>query len=252
MIFGIIGAMKPEVNAFLASLEQREDVVQSGFTFHKGLIHGQRVVLMQSGLGKVSASVATTVLIEYFKPDVVINTGSAGGLDSDLNIGDVVISEQVRHHDVDFRVFGFEMGQVYDMPPAYTADAKLIQAAKSAIRALTFADTDNQHQHPVQSKTGLICTGEAFISAPETIAAIKQHFPDVLAVEMEGAAIAQTCFLLKVPFVVIRSLSDIAGKENHVDFETYLVKASENSATMVLAIIDQIANTSLSSFGHDC
>jgi adenosylhomocysteine nucleosidase len=245
MIFGIIGAMQPEVSALLTSLEQREDVTQSGFTFHKGLIHGQPVVLMQSGLGKVSASVATTILIEYFKPDVVINTGSAGGLDPSLNIGDVVISEQVRHHDVDFRVFGFEMGQVYDMPPAYTADAQLIQAAKSAISSLTFTDADAgaENQHPVQSKTGLICTGEAFISEPETIANIKQFFPNVLAVEMEGAAIAQTCFLLKVPFVIIRSLSDIAGKENHVAFETYLVKASENSAKMVLAIIDKMAKT---------
>lgn len=235
--FGIIGAMEPEVNAVLAFLENREDTHHLGFTFHQGTFSGQPTVIMRSGLGKVSASVATTLMIERFHPKKVINMGSAGGLDPSLRVGDIVISEQVRHHDVDFRPFGFEMGQVYDMPADYSADAELIEAAKAALEDLTFLDQNAVDEHPVTGKIGLVCTGEAFISKQEYLDAIKTHFPSALAVEMEGAAIAQTCFLLKTPFVVVRSLSDIAGKDNVLDFETYLAKASDNSASMIRNMI---------------
>ena len=152
-----------------------------------------------------------------------------------MNVGDIVISTEVRHHDVDVTAFGYEMGQVPQMPPAFTAHPKLISAAEQSIQALGFC----------QTKKGLIATGDSFICDPARIAVIRQQFPTMLAVEMEGAAIAQVCHMLKTPFVVIRSLSDIAGKESPQSFEAYLEVASKNSSAMVLELLQRLNGVTL-------
>ncbi len=234
-LIGIIGAMEPEV-ALLRQQIQHVSSTQSGsYTFYRGTLEGVNVVLVQSGIGKVAAAVATTLLIEQFKPDAVINTGSAGGFDPQLNVGDVVISTEVRHHDVDVTAFGYEMGQVPQMPAAFSAHPALISAAEQSIQALGFC----------QTKTGLIATGDSFICDPARIAMIRQQFPAMLAVEMEGAAIAQVCHMLATPFVVIRSLSDIAGKESPQSFEAYLDVASKHSSAMVLELLKRLVAVAL-------
>ena len=190
---------------------------------------------MQSGIGKVASTIATTLLIDNFKPDCVINTGSAGGFDPSLNVGDMVISSEVRHHDVDVTAFGYEIGQVPQMPAGFAAHPKLVEAAEQTIAQIS----------EVKTLVGLICTGDSFMCDPVRIEKARNDFPTMLAVEMEGASIAQTCFALNTPFVVIRSMSDIAGKESPQSFEEYLETASINSSKMVVALLEKLTAVTL-------
>ena len=168
--------------------------------------------------------------------DCIINTGSAGGFEQSLNVGDVVISSEVRHHDVDVTAFGYEFGQVPQMPPAFIANNILVENAEKAIAGMSKG---------IKTMVGQICTGDSFMCDPVRIEKTREQFPLMLAVEMEGAAIAQVCHQLDTPFVVIRSLSDIAGKESPESFESYLVKASENSSEMVIALLNNLKQVTL-------
>ncbi|MBU1309040.1 MAG: 5'-methylthioadenosine/S-adenosylhomocysteine nucleosidase [Gammaproteobacteria bacterium] len=234
-LIGIIGAMEPEVALLRQQINEVSTTELGGYTFYSGKLSGMSVVLVQSGIGKVASALATALLIQQFKPDAIINTGSAGGFDPELEVGDVVISTEVRHHDVDVTAFGYEIGQVPQMPAAFSAHPALVAAAEQSIQALGYCKT----------KKGLIATGDSFICDPARIAVIRQQFPTMLAVEMEGAAIAQVCFMLKTPFVVIRSLSDIAGKESPQSFEAYLEVASKHSSAMVQQLLTRLASVAL-------
>jgi adenosylhomocysteine nucleosidase len=234
-LIGIIGAMEPEVALLRQQINNVTSTALGSYTFYSGTLAGMSVVLVQSGIGKVASALATALLIQHFKPDAVINTGSAGGFDPELNVGDIVISTDVCHHDVDVTAFGYTMGQVPQMPPTFTAHPALVNAAELSIQALGFC----------QTKKGLIATGDSFICDPARIAVIRQQFPTMLAVEMEGAAIAQVCHMLQTPFVVIRSLSDIAGKESPQSFEAYLAVASKNSSAMVLELLQRLSHVAL-------
>ena len=234
-LIGIIGAMEPEVALLRQQINNINTTELGGYTFYSGTLAGVNVVLVQSGIGKVASALATALLIQHFKPDAVINTGSAGGFDPELNVGDVVIGTEVCHHDVDVTAFGYVMGQVPQMPATFTAHPLLVNAAEQSVKALGFC----------QTKKGLIATGDSFICDPTRIATIRANFPTMLAVEMEGAAIAQVCHMLKTPFVVIRSLSDIAGKESPQSFEAYLEVASKNSSAMVLELLARLTPVSL-------
>ena len=230
MQVGIIGAMAPEVAILRDRIDNPRNHQVAGFEFISGQLEGRDVVLVQSGIGKVAAAVATTLMIARFNPDAVINTGSAGGLDAGLAVGDIVISSELRHHDVDVTAFGYEYGQVPNMPPAFKADPVLLEKAVAAANEVGGA----------RVVTGLITTGDSFMCDPERIAAMQERFPGVKACEMEGAAIAQCCYQLNVPMVVIRSLSDIAGKASPMSFEAYLEKASRHSSAMVMALLKRL------------
>ena len=231
MKIGIIGAMEPEVAILREQINNRETITVAGCEFYSGELAGHQVILTRSGIGKVAASIATTILLERFAPDCVINTGSAGGFDPELHVGDVVISNDVRHHDVDVTAFGYEPGQLPQQPAAFASDRKLIEVAEKVM-----------HQFPdLQSRVGLICTGDQFMCDPQRIAQLRQTFPTMMAVEMEAAAIAQVCHQFKVPFVVIRSLSDIAGTESPSTFEEYLEVAAKNSSAMIVAMLYQLS-----------
>ncbi|MBU1438966.1 MAG: 5'-methylthioadenosine/S-adenosylhomocysteine nucleosidase [Gammaproteobacteria bacterium] len=234
-LVGIIGAMEQEVALLKQQLTNATTSTIANFEFYSGQLQGVDVVLVQSGIGKVTAAVATTLLIHQFQPDCVINTGSAGGFDEELAVGDIVISSEVRHHDVDVTAFGYEPGQVPRLPAAFIAHPELIAAAEQSITKLGFCRT----------KKGLITTGDVFMCDPERIAKTRATFPTMLAVEMEGAAIAQACYQLNTPFVVIRSLSDIAGKESPTSFEAYLEVASRNSSAMVVELLDKLSQIQL-------
>ncbi|BCB70120.1 MULTISPECIES: 5'-methylthioadenosine/S-adenosylhomocysteine nucleosidase [Halomonadaceae] len=231
---GIIGAMAQEVNILAGQLDNAERYEHAGFVFHTGTRHGLEVIILQSGIGKVNAAVGTAILLERHQPDAIINTGSAGGFATDLAIGDVIISDEVRHHDVDAVVFGYELGQVPGMPAAYHADSRLRDIARGAIAALG----------EVNVREGMIATGDAFMADPERVATTRAQFPTMLAVEMEGAAIAQTCYLYDCPFVVIRALSDIPGSgDNHLSFEQFLDIAADHSSRMVDQMLIALGET---------
>jgi adenosylhomocysteine nucleosidase len=228
---GIIGAMDEEVELLKDSLQNREDHLIAGYQLFTGTLHGKDVVLLKSGIGKVNAAIGTTLLLQSFKPDCVINTGSAGGFDPSLNVGDIVISEEVRHHDVDVTIFNYEYGQVPGQPAAFLPDRFLADLAERCISRMEGMHTTR----------GLICTGDQFMNDPQRVERKRGLFPTMKAVEMEAAAIAQTCFQFGVPFIIIRALSDIAGKESNLSFDQFLVTAAKHSAEMIIAMIDELA-----------
>lgn len=227
MKIAILGAMDEEISLLRASLNNVTERKLAQLTVYYGTLNNAEVALVKCGIGKVAAAVSTTLLVMDFKPDYVINTGSAGGFSTDRVIGDVVIATELRHHDADLTFFGYELGQCAGMPAKYDCDAVLLQCAQKAIESL----------ENIGFEVGLICSGDAFVGSDEGAAKIRQNFPAISAVEMEGVAIGQTCHLLNVPFLVIRSLSDIAGVSSTISFQTYLDTAAKNSALIVMQTI---------------
>jgi len=230
MKIAIIGAMDEEVAILREKIENRQETTVAESVFYTGTLNGYDVILLKSGIGKVNAAISTTILLQQFKPDYVVNTGSAGGHLKTLNVGDIVISSEVRHHDVDVTAFNYEYGQVPGLPAAFKADEKLIELAEKSAEGIT----------DIQVVTGLIATGDSFMNDPERVSFVSQKFGDLYAVEMEAAAVAQVCHQFKVPFVVIRALSDIAGKESDVSFEQFLQTAAAHSSNVVEKIVEQI------------
>lgn len=231
MKIAILGAMDEEIILIRASLDNCRQHNFDHLTAYVGQLGQVEVALIKCGIGKVAAAVSTSVVIHHFSPDFVINTGSAGGFSTHLNIGDIVIATELRHHDADLTHFGYELGQNADMPAYFECDKNLVTHATNAAANLK----------DVQTQQGLICTGDSFIGSDEAAAVIRTNFPAACAVEMEGVAIAQSCHLLGTPFLVVRSLSDIAGKTSTVSFETYLEKAAKNSANLVMQTIAKLA-----------
>ncbi|MBY6188193.1 5'-methylthioadenosine/S-adenosylhomocysteine nucleosidase [Marinobacter hydrocarbonoclasticus] len=231
MKIGIIGAMEQEVALLRSHIDDLTIDTIAGIEFYHGQLNGADVVVTRSGIGKVTAAIATAVLIERYAPDCIINTGSAGGFAQELTIGDVVISSEVRHHDVDVTAFGYEIGQLPGQPAAFRPEAKLVDAAKAAIAEVG----------EVKAIEGLICTGDSFIADPQRTAVMLTNFPAMAACEMEAAAIAQTCHQFRKPFVVIRAISDNANDDGAVDFDSFIVKAGEHSAKVVMAMLTRLS-----------
>ncbi|MDY0135940.1 MAG: 5'-methylthioadenosine/S-adenosylhomocysteine nucleosidase [Thiomicrospira sp.] len=229
MTIAIIGAMEEEVILLREQIQQLKTEIHAGFEFYRGDIFGREVVLLRSGIGKVNAAMSTTLLIDHYQPIAVINTGSAGGFHTELEVGDIVISSSVCHHDVDVTPFGYAHGQVPGLPACFLPDADLVQKAQAAIEALG----EVTHMH------GMIATGDRFMHLPDDVLQTRGKFPEMIACEMEAAAVAQVCHQFKTPFVVIRALSDIAGKENVIAFDAFLTKAADHSTRAVLEMIKQ-------------
>ena len=183
--------MESEHNQIAALLTDK-NTVNDQFTYVVGKLDDKEIILRQCGIGKVNAAVGTAELIRTFHPDYVISTGVAGGIDSCLNVMDVVVSTKTVHHDF-YIGMGCEYGQVQGMPTYFEADQRLVDAALAL---------NNPTIH-----TGLICTGDQFISTQNEIDNIKHNFPEGLACDMESVAIAQTCYIYHVPFVSFRIIS---------------------------------------------
>ena len=227
---GIIGAMEQEVTLLRDKIENRETLSIAGCEIYTGTLNGMEVALLKSGIGKVSAAMGTALLLERCRPDMVINTGSAGGLASSLKVGDIVVSDEVRYHDADVTAFGYEPGQMAGCPAAFPADEKLIAAAESCIQQLNL--------HAVR---GLVVSGDAFINGAEPLARIRATFPQAIAVEMEATAIGHVCHQFATPFVVIRAISDVADQESHLSFEEFLSVAAKQSSLLVETLLGQLA-----------
>lgn len=231
---GIIGAMPEEVALLKEKLENPEIIKQKGATFYKGTIYKKEIILLQSGIGKVNAAIGTTLLCQIFSPEIIINTGTAGGIDASLSVGDIILSDQLIYGDVDATAFGYTFGQVPQMPAYYSGNEKLARLAQ-AIYNTALSKVDRRAYH------GLIVTTDSFISSSEQKQAIKEKFPDVKAVEMEGAAIAQTASHFEIPFVIIRAISDTADGKASISFDKFVTLASKRSATCVLQLLAELA-----------
>lgn len=230
MKIAVIGAMEEEVELLRSTLQNTSTKTIANSEYTEGTYAGKDVVLLKSGIGKVNAAMSTSILLNKYKPDVVINTGSAGGYDENLEVGAIVISDEVRHHDVDATIFGYEMGQVPQMPASFKSDEQLMKLAEEAVAEI------GEHQFAV----GLITTGDSFMNDPVRVEKVRGYFPTMKAVEMEAAAVAQVCYQFGTPFVVIRALSDIAGKQSNISFDEFLPVAAKHSTQIVLKVISKL------------
>lgn len=228
---GIIGAMESEVKTLKAQMEIKNTIVTASMEFCEGTLHGRDVVVVQSGIGKVNAGICAQLLADRFQADHVINTGVAGSLDAEINIGDIVVSTDCVYHDMDATIFGYKPGEVPQM-------GRLDFPADSALTALA-ADTCRQVNPEIGVFTGRIASGDQFISSRERKDEIVKEF-HALCVEMEGAAIAHTCFLNHIPFVIIRAISDKADDSATEDYPAFEKKAAAHCARLVMEIIKNI------------
>ena len=199
MKIGILSAMSKEHEQLTALLADAHTEKDGRYTFVCGQLGANTLILLQCGIGKVNAAVGTTTLIHRYAPDCIISTGCAGGIDARLQVMDVVVSTETAYHDVS--IPGCEAGQVQGLPARFRAEQELVETAQKS-DGKVFA--------------GLICSGDQFITERAQLDRIKAQFPEALAVDMESAAIAQTCFLLQTPFVSFRILSDTPGADEHL------------------------------------
>lgn len=226
-MIGLIGAMDEEIELLKNKMIVEKKEVIANCEYYIGKLEDKDVVLLKSGIGKVNAALSTSILFQRFNPDFIINTGSAGGFHQDLEVGDIVISTEVVHHDVDVTAFDYAFGQVPGMPARYKAHPVLIDDAIAATKAL----------NDIKVMKGLISTSDSFMQDKEKVAFAREKFPEMIAAEMEAAAIAQVCHQFDKPFVIIRALSDIAGKESSVSFDAFLKTAAENAANLIINVI---------------
>ena len=228
MTIAIIGAMEEEVTILRDKMKNKQTKQIAHVEFTQGELNGKDVVLLKSGIGKVNVAITTTLLFEHYDVSAVINTGSAGGLKQEANVGDVVISTSTCYHDVDVTGFGYEMGRVPGLPLMFEADARLAKLCEDVLKQ------SNRPYH-----VGIIGTGDSFINRPEQIEIIQSNFngEQMIALEMEAAAVAQVCHQFNKPFVILRGLSDIAGKESHLSFNDYLDLAAKQSSEMVETLV---------------
>lgn len=194
--------MESEHRQLAGRLKDRANETDGIYSYAIGKVGGNELVLMQCGIAKVNAALGTQAVISRYKPDCILSTGVAGGIDSSLKIGDVVASSKVVHHDV-WCGDGNERGQVQGLPTFLPVSEPLLKHALSLNKT--------HHEDKTRIVGGLICTGEQFISDKQHLTYIKQTFPDGMAVDMESAAIAQTCYIYGVPFLSFRIISDTPG-----------------------------------------
>jgi adenosylhomocysteine nucleosidase len=232
MKIGIIGAMNEELELLKSKLINPTEITSvANQTFITGKLHNQDVILLKCGIGKVSSAIGTTLMNQLFSPSCIINTGSAGALGSQFNIGDVVIGESVCYHDADLTAFGYKIGQMAQMPPHFSPCENLLNLAYQSAKKLS-----------IPIKKALILSGDIFVNQNTQVEYIKNNFSSNCVVEMESCSIAHVCFSFNIPFLIIRSISDLVEEhENKIAYEKFLPLASKKSAEFVLEFIYQSA-----------
>ena len=214
MKIGIIAAMPQELKILVEALENGEKLLRLGKVYYTGSIGRHEVVLVESGIGKVMSAMSVAVLSNDFKVEAIINTGSAGAVAPGMAVGDIVLADKLAYHDVDVTAFGYKYGQMAGQPLYFESSRYFV--------------------------SGLITTGDSFIASEEKVAAIREHFPEVLAVEMEGAAIAQAAHAAGRPFMVIRAMSDTADHAANISFDEFIVEAGERSAQTLITFLKRL------------
>ena len=228
---GIIGAMEQEVVRIKEKMQDVKITSRASMDFYEGTLEGKKVVVVRSGIGKVNAGMCTQILADVFGVEAVINTGIAGSLNNDVNIGDIVLSTDVLHHDMDATGFGYKKGQIPQMEEfSFPADEKLRKMAAKVCKEVN---------PEISVFEGRICSGDQFISDKGVKDAIISEFGG-FAVEMEGASIAHTAYLNHIPFLVVRAISDKADGSAEMDYPTFEAQAAQHSLKLTLRILKDI------------
>lgn len=221
---GIIGAMDLEVEHLKSEMQISRIVDKAGMEFYTGTLKGVDVVIVRSGIGKVNAGLCAQILADVFQVTRIINTGVAGSLNAKLDIGDILISRDALYHDVDVRIFGYQLGEVPQMGcREFKADKAMIDAAVSSCKEVN---------PDIHVEVGRILSGDQFISDKAKKETLITDFQGDCT-EMEGAAIAHSAYLNKIPFVIIRAISDKADDSAEMDYPTFEREAAKHSAKLV-------------------
>lgn len=221
---GIIGAMEVEVETLKQHMEDMKMVKKASMEFCCGKLNGKEAVVVRSGIGKVNAAVCTQILADDFQVEAVINTGVAGSLKAEINIGDIVVSTDALHHDMDAREFGYRRGQIPQMDVfSFEADPHLRQVAAEACRRVN---------PEIQVFEGRVVSGDQFVAAKAVKEDISAEFAG-FCTEMEGAAIAQAAWLNHIPFVILRAISDKADDSASMDYPTFEREAAQHCVRLV-------------------
>ena len=228
---GIIGAMEVEIASLKSAMKVSRMLKKAQMEFLEGELEGCQAVVVRSGIGKVNAAVCTQILVDEFGVDGVINTGIAGSLKAEINIGDIVLSTDVLHHDMDATGFGYPLGQIPQMDAfSFQADEQMRKLAKEVCEEVN---------PEIRVFEGRVVSGDHFISSREVKDKIKENF-DGCCTEMEGAAIAQTAYLNQIPFVIIRAISDKADDSATMDYPTFEKQAVEHSVRLTRGFLKRI------------
>ncbi len=226
MKIGIIVAMGKELNLLLPLLSDHKTADVHGTEFHTGKIGAHEICAMQCGIGKVNAALGTRTLIDFFNPSLIINTGVAGGAGNAAGILDVVVGERIAYHDV-WCGPGTEWGDAAGCP-------RFFRSAESIVNLPVLSETPGVRR-------GLIASGDIFVSRPEEVARIRSLYPDVLAIDMESAAIAQVCYLMEVPFFCMRVISDTpGGADNISQYENFWDNAPKHTFNLLTAVLSSV------------
>lgn len=227
---GIIGAMKEEIELLDKHMEGKETRRKAGIDFILGRLHGKSVVVCKSGVGKVNAAVTTQLLIDTFGAEAVIFTGVAGALDPELEVGDIVVSEDCIQHDVDVTALGYPVGTIpFQETSVFKAEPELVRLGLRA----------GQKLFQGRVRSGRVLSGDQFIADKTRVAGLRDTLQGACT-EMEGAAVAQVCHMNGIPYVVIRSMSDKADGSAHVSFAEFTVMAANHSYHIVEEMIKSI------------
>lgn len=230
-MLGIIGAMEEEVAKIKEQMEDVETKQIASMEFLKGTVKGHPVVVVRSGIGKVNAAMCTQILADIYHVDAVINTGIAGSLNADINIGDIVLSTDALEHDMDAVAFGYPVGQIPRMDTlSFKADEQLRKTAKEICEKVN---------PDVTVFEGRVVSGDQFISDKQKKEWLIENFAGYCT-EMEGAAIAHAAYLNDIPFLIIRAISDKADDSASVDYPAFEAKAIEHSVRLLLALCEEL------------
>lgn len=223
-MYGIIAAMQEEMQEIKKIMQDIENLKIYELNFFKGTINYKNVVLVEAGVGKVNAARVTQILIDNFNIQGIINVGSAGSCNDELEIGDIVIGKKLVQHDFDITAFGHEKGFISNVGQFVESDDELISQIEEVIKNIKDKDFN--------IKIGTIASGDIFCTEPKMKEKIRNKF-SAECIEMEGAAIAQVCKLDQIPFLVIRSISDKPNGQNEITFDKFLEKASKRCAYII-------------------
>ncbi|QCI19123.1 5'-methylthioadenosine/adenosylhomocysteine nucleosidase [Buchnera aphidicola] len=229
MKIGIIGALDQEIKEFTKIIKYKKIKNIGQFKIFIGKFKKNNIFLIKSGIGKVSASIACMILINSFKPNIIINTGSAGSLDSRLKIGNIIIPNYLCYYDVNLINFGYSMGQVPQYPKKFKINKNVYDFTISTSMKFKFKFT-----------TGLIITGDSFINGKQLANQLKSQFSNAIGVEMESTAIAQVCYQFHIPLIVVKSISDLSDKKATINFKKNISIASLQSFKLVKLILENI------------
>ncbi|AFK02129.1 MTA/SAH nucleosidase [Emticicia oligotrophica DSM 17448] len=238
----ILGAMTEEVQLLESQLKQAKTKQILGFEYKTGKLSGKKVVIAQTGIGKVNASITTTLIIKVFRPKSIIFTGVAGAVSSELNQGDILIGKKLSYHDYgrltndSLKFYPTRNPHTGNFNPQFfLSDSLMILMSEKAAKEVVLQKITPNSPTP-RILAGTIVTGDTFVASSIAVAGFKRNY-QADATEMEGAAVAQICFQQKLPFLIIRSISDKANEAAPADFQTFKKTAADNSAILVKTIL---------------